>query len=488
MKLSHMFNSLPKRFGAAAIVALAFALPAIGLAADTVQIEGAFGVANVTAGDTTYTSSVNAKYDQVVKYEVYYHNREDPNSGKIAQNLNVKISLPSAPGQTQKASATIKADNSNTVTDSATVNLDRADAYLQYIPGSAVWRHNTGDNTNIKYVDTKVSDAIVTSGQGLTLENEKPCYNFSATVTVLARVMVPGVSITKQVEKSTETNKWASSNTANPGDTLKYLISYKNTGNSVQNQVVLRDNLPPKMTLVPGTTFLADASHPSGVKVGDTITQGGVNAGNFGAGANAFVTFEVKVPTADQLACGETEFRNVGVVRPEGMNEYYNTAVTTVTKKCAPPTPTSPAYSCDAFDFTQGENRTITVSKLDTTAKNGATFSNVVIDWGDQTEALKTDKAVGKSHTFAKDGTYSVVATAHFTVDGKDKSATSASCSKSVTFTTPATPSTPTTPTTPSTEALPNTGAGSVVGIFAAAAIVGVVLHRVFLTRRLTRQ
>jgi uncharacterized repeat protein (TIGR01451 family) len=478
MKLSHLFDTLPKRFGSAAIVALAIALPAIGLAADTVQIEGALGVANVTAGDTTYKSAVNATYDQVVKYEVYYHNRELPDSGKIAQNLNVKISLPTAAGKTQNATATIKADNSNTITDSATVNLDRADASLQYIPGSAVWKHNIGTNAAVNYQETKISDAVVTSGQGLTLENEKPCYNFSATVTVLARVMVPGVSIVKQVEKKGETNKWATSNTANPGDTLKYLITYKNTGNSIQNQVVLRDNLPPKMTLVPGTTSLADASHPSGVAVADTVTQGGINAGNFGAGANAFVTFEVTVPAADQLACGVTEFRNVGVVRPQDMNEYYNTAITTVNKVCAPVTPQTPVFSCTGFDFTQGDNRSITVSKF-TTAQQNATFKNVVIDWGDSTDALTTNTPVGKSHTFAKDGTFTVNATAHFDVAGTDKAAPVGVCSKSVAFTAPG--------VTPTTTELVNTGPGQVVGMFAAFTAIGAIAHRSFLARRLTR-
>lgn len=335
--------NLPKRAAAAALIALALAFPAASFAATTVSIEGSLGVANVTAGDTNYAHSVNASYDQVVKLQVYYHNRENPDSGKIAQNLRVKIAMPTTAGKTQVAKATINADNSNTVTDSVTVNLNRSDATLDYIPGSAVWRHNVGTNDNVKIVDTQVSDAIVTSGQGLVLEDEKPCYNFAATVTVLARVHVPGVTITKQVEKLGENNKWSTKNTANPGDTLKYLITYKNTGNTVQNQVIIRDNLPPKMTLVPGTTYLADASHPDGVKVADTLTQGGINAGNFGAGATAYVTFQVKIAAADQLACGQTEFTNVGVVRPQGMNEFYNTAITDVNKVCEnTPPPTTP--------------------------------------------------------------------------------------------------------------------------------------------------
>jgi uncharacterized repeat protein (TIGR01451 family) len=482
--LSHMFNNLPKRLAAAAIVALAISLPAIGLAADTVQIEGALGVANVTAGDTTYKSSVNASYDQVVKYEVYYHNRELPTSGKVAQNLNVKIALPSAAGKAQTATATIKADNSNTVTDTATVNLDRADAYLQFIPGSAVWKHNVGTNDAVNYQETKISDAVVTSG--LTLENEKPCYNFSATVTVLARVMVPGVKVVKQVEKANESNKWAKTNTANPGDTLKYKITYQNTGNTKQNAVVISDNLPPNMTVVPGTTHVYNPNDV--LDKTNNIAKGGLDLGNYSPGAGAVVTFEAKLPAADKLACGDTVFRNVGVAQPTGMQQYFDTATTTVTKVCTPTTPQTPAYTCDAFDFTSDNaSRTITVSKFKTTQTNGATFKQVVIDWGDSTTPLTTNAAVGKTHKFGKEGTYTVTATAHFTVAGKDVTAAGANCSKSVTFSsTPTTPATPTTPTTPSTpETLANTGPGQVLGLFAAVAVIGAIAHRLFLGRRL---
>ncbi|MEO6513892.1 MAG: hypothetical protein ABIR37_04375 [Candidatus Saccharimonadales bacterium] len=480
--LSRIFNNLPKRLAAAAIVALAISLPAIGLAADTVKIEGAFGVANVTAGDTTYKSAVNATYDQVVKYEVYYHNQEQPDSGKVAQNLNVKIALPSAAGKVQTATATIKADNSNTISKTATVNLDRADAYLQFIPGSAVWKHNVGTNDNVNVQETKISDAVVNSG--LTLENEKPCYNFAATVTVLARVMVPGVKVTKQVEKATESNKWAKTNTAAPGETLKYKIGYENAGNVKQNAVVVSDNLPPNMSVVPGTTHVYNPSDV--LDKTNNIASGGLDLGNYTPGAGFVVTFEAKLPTADKLACGDTVFRNVGVVQPQGMQQYFDTATTTVTKVCTPENPKTPVYSCDKFNFTvENKTRTITVSEFKTTQTNGATFKNVVIDWGDSTTPLTTTAAVDKTHKFEKDGTYTVVATAHFTVDGKDVTSAGANCSKSVTFTTTPTTTTTTTPTTP--EVLANTGPGEVFGMFAAVTAAGAIAHRLFLARRLTQ-
>lgn len=336
--------NLPKRAAAAALVALALAFPVATFAASTVTIEGSLGVANVTAGDTNYAHSVNASYDQVVKLQVYYHNRENPGSGLVAQNLRVKIAMPTGAGQTQTATATISADNSNTVTGSATVNLDRADATLDYVPGSAVWRHNVGTNDNVKIVDTQLSDAIVTSGQGLVLEDEKPCFNFAATVTVLARVHVTGVKVVKEVEGVNQSNAWTNSNTANPGDTLKYRITYQNTGNTQEKNVVIRDNLPPKMQLVPNTTVVYTSTTPNGsADKSNNITNGGLDIGSYEPGATAYVVFEVKVPDVSQLDCGANVFRNVGVVKPQGMQEFYNIAVTTVNKTCTTtPPPSTP--------------------------------------------------------------------------------------------------------------------------------------------------
>lgn len=482
--LKRLFNTLTKRLFALAVIGTAVALPVATYASSQVKIEGSLGVANVTAGDTKYQHSVNASYDQVVKFQVFYHNREAEDSGKVANNLRVKVNIPSAPGQNQTVSTTISADNSNTVNASAAVQLDRSDAYLEYIPGSAMWQHNVGSNASPNFVETKVSDEVVYGSQGLVLENEKPCYHFSAHLTVLARVRVPGVKIVKQSRVKGSNQAWSNNNTAKPGETMEYLLTYQNIGNSQQNDVVIRDSLPPKMEYVAGSTMLANQTNPGGVKYNsDNLISGGIVIGNYGPGANAFVKFDAKVPSEDKLECGVTEFRNVGVARPKGMNEYYNTAITRVEKKCAP---SQPSYSCDLLDIRQGANRTVEITNFKTSASNGATFKNAVVSWGDNTDALTTNNVVGQSHTYAKDGTYTVSAVAHFSVDGADKSAGGAACSKEVTFTTPGTPTTPVSPTTPTQ--LPNTGVGDVLGIFAATTIAGAIAHKLLWGRRFGRQ
>ena len=476
MKLfSRIFGSLPKRIAAGATLALAIVLPVAVSAAQTVKIEAQAGVANVTAGDTTYKSSVNASYDQVVKVQVTYNNDEVAGSGKTANNLRVKINIPSTAGTTQNIATTTSADNSNTVNGNVTVNTGRSDAYLQYEPGTAVWKHAISANSN-QTTEQHVSDAVVSSN-GLVLENENPCQ--AGSVTVLARVMVPGVKIVKQSEVAGQTNKWSDNNTASPGDMMKYMITYQNTGNTTQKSVIIRDSLPPHMTLVPNSTYLYNSNNANGVLYNsNNVVNGGIVIGDYAPGAGAYVIFSVKIDDASKLACGNNDFRNVGVAHPQGMNEYYNTAITNVMNQCTPSTPT---YACTAFAVTQGDNRTVTVNNFHIATTGGATFTDAVIDWGDQTTPLTTTNPQGQKYQYAKDGTYTINATVHFSVNGKD---VTASCpAQTVSFTTPSTPTSSVTP-----GQLPNTGAGSVLGLFAGATVAGFVGYRLFLSRRLARR
>lgn len=310
------------------------AMPFQASAVAPVQIESTVQVANVTAGDTQYADSVNAKVDEVVKVQVWYHNKENPDSGKIAQNLKVKLALPTnKPGKSQVVTSTVSADNTNTVVDTANVNLSLDQASLEYIPGSAKWRHNKGTNEQHNWVtenlNTQQETALI-GPNGLVLENAKPCFNFESTVTVLMRVKANSVSIVKQVRKAGET-AWTTSNTANPGDTLEYMLTIKNTGNTSLKNVIAGDNLPPHMTYVNGSTKLKNALNPNGVAIkSDNITKGGINIGDYAPGSVAYVIFQVKVDS--NLNPGCTDFKNVGVVRPEGMNEFYNVALTKVCK------------------------------------------------------------------------------------------------------------------------------------------------------------
>ena len=82
-----------------------------------------------------------------------------------------------------------------------------------------------------------------------------------------------------------------------PGSTLKYLISYRNISTKVQKRVAIGVNLAPGLLLISDSTMVANASYPHGISVGTNhIASGGIVIGNYGANANAYISFKVGVP------------------------------------------------------------------------------------------------------------------------------------------------------------------------------------------------
>jgi uncharacterized repeat protein (TIGR01451 family) len=466
---SRLVNSLPKRIAAVALaLVIGFGVPVATIAASTVNIEATSGVGNVTAGDTQYSSSTNATYDQVVKIQVNYTNTEAASSGLVANDVHFKIEIPSTPGATQVVTTDVDGSNTNDVSSSVSVHLDNASEYLQYELGSSVAKVTAPDGT-ISEVSVPDASGPETS-TGYLLNNGNPCQ--SASVTVLARVMLPGVKIVKQSEVLGQSNAWSNDNTAEPGQILKYLITYENTGNTEENNVAIGDNLPPTLTLIPGTTQVITGS---GTTTDNTnnLTKGGIIIGNYAPGVTAYVEFEAQIPSATQMACGQTEFRNVGIAQPQGMNEYYNTAITDVTNgQCA-----GPVDTCNTITVTQPSGNTIDLSSA-YTANNGATFQSVTYNFGDGTTPLTTSNTT-QSYTYAQAGTYTVTATMNFSVNGSSKSVSNASCSQTITIAAPA--ATPTTPATPTQ--LANTGPGDVIGLFGGTTAVAAVGHRLFRSR-----
>lgn len=160
-------------------------------------------------------------------------------------------------------------------------------------------------------------------------------------------------------------------------------------------------------------------------------------------------------------------------------------------------TPPKPVYTCNNLNISAQSNRTVKITDFSTTATNGAAYSYAVVSWGDSSGNLHAVNPVGQTHQYGADGTYTVSATAHFSVNGVDVAAGGTQCQKSVTFKTnvpptvtppPVTPPTtpPATPAAPT--ALVNTGPGSVVALFAAATGAGMFIYRKMITRRLSQQ
>lgn len=302
--------------------------------ADSVRIEADLGVANSTKGENTYKKSTNAQVDDIVKFEVWYHNKEDEDSGKVANNLKIKATIPSQKGSVQNVAATVSSDNSNTVTSDATVNLAQSNAYLEFIPGSVYWRHNAGTNQSPNFVTQQITDAVVTGAGGAVIENTKPCFNFQATVTFLARVKADVIDVDKKV-RVVGKSQWKDGNKARVEDTLEYQIKISNKGNTRLTNVLVGDNLPAYVSYVPGSTVITNKNHPNGDPVpSDNITTGGINIGNAGVGGVAYMSFKATLDSDKFKKCGDYILKNVAVVDSDQTGPYEDAAKTTVNVEC----------------------------------------------------------------------------------------------------------------------------------------------------------
>jgi uncharacterized repeat protein (TIGR01451 family) len=278
----------------------------------------------------------------------------------------------------------------------------------------------------------------------------------------------PQGKITKTVQDITTNSSVSSATSADsalnvaPGDTLRYAVVVSNAAAPAGNHdndmafTVMTDTLPTGVELV---------SNPAE----RTITE---NIGTILPGASVTKQYEVKVTstTDGDVITNKACFTGNSIVK----DNPQSGCATVVVKVHAPATPT---YSCDQLSITQGANRTVTINRLDVTAVNGAAFKNAVIDWGDGSTPLTTTNAATQTYQYAADGTYKIVATAHFTVNGSDQAVTSANCAATATFTTATPPA-----------VLPNTGAGSVIVPAGLASIVSYAFYAWYLKRRAAAQ
>jgi hypothetical protein len=160
-----------------------------------------------------------------------------------------------------------------------------------------------------------------------------------------------------------------------------------------------------------------------------------------------------------------------------------------------------PKFSCDLLQEqpVSGKQNTFDFTTK-ATATNNAKLVKVVYTFGDGTSDTETDLSTPVRHTYTANtcdnsgNVCTAMATVFVSLPGNQTvTTTSATCQKQIALSVPPTPTppTPTPPTPPATTTppppLPNTGAGSVIGIFAAVSIGGYFGYKFYLRRRVSR-
>ncbi len=293
--------------------------------------------------DMAWQDEVTVQPGKEYVVRMYVHNNAAKHLNKVAVNTRVSAAISTETAKENFISTFISADNANPqkVWDDVKLMSDR-NFNLAYIPGSATW-HNNGVGSAPQ--GAKLSDSIFTSTGALighnALDGKIPgCYEFSGFVYFMVKPQFaenPDFTISKKVSKH-GANKWVENYTAKPGEKVDYLINYRNTGDSQQDNVTIQDKLPNHIKYIPGSAKLGNALHPDGIKTNDGVTGRGLNVGSYKPGGNAWVIFSAKVADKNKLPCGVTKLNNV--VRVTASDHYKEDTAVVITKKVCEDMPT----------------------------------------------------------------------------------------------------------------------------------------------------
>lgn len=268
---------------------------------------------------------------------MYVHNNAASNLNLVAKNVTAMFNLPTNTGKSLEVDGFITSSNAtpNQVYDHATFTSNQ-DFNLQYQSGSLLYANNVFPN------GTPISESVFTSA-GAKLGYDKMdgnipgCNQYSGWLSFVVTPQFGGTTdfnVTKQVRKSGDT-AWNKSVNVNIGDTVDYQISYKNTGDAPQDDVLVNDYLPTGMTYVAGSTYIKNSTNTNPLQLPDDLTTPtGINIGDYQANAPAYVKFSAKV-TDTSLICGTKTYTNKARVT---VNNGYkeDTADVVVSKPCQP--------------------------------------------------------------------------------------------------------------------------------------------------------
>lgn len=299
------------------------------------------------AGTTNlWTDSMAVQNDKEYTVRMYVHNNAAENLNLVAENVTAKFNLPTTTGKSIQVNGFLSASNATPteVYDHA-IFTGSENFNLSYVGGSLKYENNSFGATGIALPESIFTSAGAKLGYDK-LDGKIPgCFQYAGYVSFKVKPQFASVSqftMSKMVSKHGD-NKWVESYTAKPGETVDYLIQYKNVGDAQHNDVTIRDTLPVGMSYVAGSTVYGNSKNPAGVKASDNIANGtGINIGSYAPGANAWAIFSVKVSNNDDLPlCGSNKLINKAKVTTGG-GSIEDTADVVVARVCENTPPVTP--------------------------------------------------------------------------------------------------------------------------------------------------
>ena len=252
---------------------------------------------------------------------MYVHNNAAGNLKLTAEGVKAFVNLPTDTATSIEVSGTVYAKNAspNEVHDSTTFVSKNGEKFnLAYVKGTAKYYNTKDKQLRTFNLDTANNDLFTDKGVLLgydQMDGKIPgCNQYSGYLTFHVKaqfVEQPNLEISKEV-KILGTDTWSEKVTAKAGETVRYRIHVKNTGNTVLKNVVVRDILPTGLTYVAGSTTIANTAHPKGVALSDGIVSDkGINLGDYDTGAGAWLYFNATVDKSVSEKCNASTLRNV---------------------------------------------------------------------------------------------------------------------------------------------------------------------------------
>lgn len=250
---------------------------------------------------------------------LYAHNNNTGGYDAVAEDTKVSFNIP------QESAASIRVNGYLTSSNAyPSEYVDYVDFvaeqpfHLEYVYGSALLENNgIGADGGIQ-----LSDDIAASESGGVLigydelDGRVPgCYQYANYITIMVKVVYDySFALDTQVRLIGSADEpWQKEGAAEIGDTVEFQLTYENTDDFTQEDVVIRSVLPDNLEYVAGSTVLYNVNHPNGLVL-DTdavVADNGINIGAYTAGSNAFVRFTAKVVDED-LAWGSNTLVNWG--------------------------------------------------------------------------------------------------------------------------------------------------------------------------------
>jgi uncharacterized repeat protein (TIGR01451 family) len=307
-----------------------------------------------------HDSGVSANPGDVIEFEIYYHNAAVAEDA--ATNVLIKASLPGGTRQSHEASATISSDQTATVSSTDAfrggnifININGSAQTLTFMPGSVQWFPQRSSTAS------SLSNSDNLLGSGVNIGTVQGCFNFSGFLTFQAQVgnqttttttQNQNLSISKQVLNVTRgDNNYNQSTTANPGDRVRFRVSFNTSGTGSQTNVIVRDILPPQLSYVSGTLQLDG----SAVSNQFDFFGAGLNLGTQFAGNSHTLIFDANVAQG-QAFSGSSSLINTANVRSDQVFTHQDQVTVSVQQVQGV---AQSSLRKTAFNVTQGVDATI---------------------------------------------------------------------------------------------------------------------------------